>query len=447
MTIPVEEGQQFKAGEVTFSGDMIVPEETVREQITIKTGEIFSKKVVREDIQKLVSLYADHGYAFASVSPMIDEKTDNLTVDIDYRIEKKDLVYFDRISIVGNTKTRDNVIRRELDVIEGDLFTAQGLRDSQNHLQRLGYFDEVNITNSQGSDDNTMDLRVDVKERPTGAFAVGAGYGSFNKLFATARISQNNLFGKGQKLSLQGTFGGATTDYTLSFTEPWLYDRPLAVGFDLYDRDTDYDAYDKHATGLVMRAGYPVFKDTRLTGSYKYEEIRISNITDNAATIIQEMKGDSTSSTLTSVLERDTRNNYFNPTEGSDNVFSVEYAGGILGGTNYYTRYVVDSGWYFPMPMKEHAFFVRGKAGLVTKREGGDLPAYEKFYLGGINSLRGYEWSSVSPKDPATGTQSAAKKCCFLILNMSFPWLKVPVWLVSCFSIRAIPGGKMTLGT
>jgi len=424
VTIPVDEGPQFKVGQVTFSGDKIVSDQVLEKNIEIDREKIFNREIIRKDVQALTSLYADQGYAFAAVTPMIKENPEDMTVDIDFKIEKKKLVYFERISIVGNTKTRDKVIRRELKIKEGDLFSAEGLRKSHMNLQRLGYFEEINIVHSEGSEENLMNLKVEVKERPTGAFSIGAGYSSFNKLFGLVRVSQNNLFGKGQQLAVEGAFGGRINEYSLSFTEPWYNDRPLSVGFDLYNRSTDYDDYDKDSTGLVLRAGYPIGELVRLSGRYLYEEIEVYNITPWASYYIQELLGESSTSSLAAMIRRDTRNRFFNPTAGSDNSFTVEYAGGFLGGTNYFTRYILDSGWFFPMPWKEHTIFARGKMGLVAKRTGGDLPAYEKFYLGGLNSLRGYEWASVSPIDPATGTKIGGEKMALFNLEYIFPIIK-----------------------
>lgn len=421
VTIPIEEGAQYKVGEVSISGDMTVPEETVREKTMITKEEIYNRDIVRKDVRTITSLYADKGYAFAAVSPMIKVDRETLRVGIDYKVDKKRLVYFERISISGNTKTRDKVLRRELKVKEGDLFSATGLRHSHMNLQRLGYFERVNIAHTKGSAEDKMNLDIEVKERPTGAFSVGAGYSSFNDVFGLIRVSQNNLFGTGQKLSVQATLGGRSNEYSLSFTEPWLYDIPLAVGFDIFNREVDYDDYNKSSTGLILRAGYPIMDYTRLSGRYKYEEIQIGDLTQYTSWHIRELEGESSTSSITGKINRDTRNRFFNPTRGANNSLSVEYAGGALGGTNYFTRYVLNSGWFIPSFWKEHAFFVRGKFGYITKREGGDLPAYEKFYLGGINSVRGFEWASISPKDPETGTRIGGEKMILINFEYIFP--------------------------
>ncbi len=422
--VPIEEGPQYKVGEVQVTGDLIVPVEEIQEKLDVDNEEYFNRDLLRKDVQTISTIYADHGFAFAAVSPQVHENEEEKTVDVNYTVEKRQLVYFERISIIGNTKTRDKVIRRELKVREGDLFSASGLKKSNINLQRLGYFESINLTNSKGSAEDRINLDVEVKERPTGAFSVGVGYSSFNSVFGMAKISQENLFGTGRHVSVQATLGGKSTEYALSFTEPWLFDIPLAAGFDIFNRQVDYDDYDKESAGFDIRAGYPVWEDTRLSGRYMFEDITVTNVTEDASAVIKEMAGDSSTSSILTQIERDTRNRYFNPTEGSDNSFSVEYAGGFLGGTNYFTRYIADSGWYLPLWWKEHVFFVRGKIGLVQQRDGGNLPSYEKFSLGGLNSVRGYEWGSISPKDPVTGTKLGGEKMLLFNVEYIFPLIK-----------------------
>ena len=425
LTIAVEEGPQFKRGKVTLSGDLIEPEETIRKKMKIFKEEYFNREAIRKDVRTIRAMYADRGYAAATVTPMIKEHDDTQTVDVDFRMDKKRLVYFERITIVGNRKTRDNVIRRELLYKEGDLFSAGAMKDSNLALQRLGYFSDINFIPSKGSAEDRMNVRLEVKERPTGAFSLGMGYSSFNQLFGLIRLSQSNLFGKGQRVKIDAVLGNRATEYTFSFTEPWLYNKPLAVGFDIYNRRIDYEDYDKNSSGLALRAGYPIMKNVRLSGRFRSEESEISNVRPNAPLEIQVLEGDASLSSILGQLRRNTTNRYFNPTEGSDAWVSVEYAGGFLGGTSYFTRYIADGGKFWPLPWgDEHTFFLRGRIGLVTKNEGGELPAYEKFGLGGINSLRGYQWWSVGPRDPVTGIRLGGEKMALFNIEYLFPLIK-----------------------
>jgi outer membrane protein insertion porin family len=423
ITIPVSEGPQYRVGQLGLAGDLVVPEETIREELKLATGDIVNRQLVQEDVEKITALTADQGYAFAEVQPQLKQNVENNTVDITYHVAKKGLVTFERITVVGNDRTRDKVIRRELKVKEGELFSSEGLRVSNINLERLGYFAEVQIVQSQGTAEDKMNLDVKVKEQSTGAFSVGAGYSSYNSLFGTVSIRENNLFGTGRKLSIEATVGGRSDEYILGFTEPWLFDIPLSAGFDIFNRQIDYDEYERDSIGFDVRAGYPIMDFTTLSGRYMYEYIDVQDVSSDAAKAIKDIEGESDTSSLMASIRRDSRNKYFNPTKGSDNSFSVEYAGGPLGGSNAFTRMVASSGWLIPMPWEESAFLLKGKGGYLIQGPG-DLPAYEKFYLGGINSVRGFGWSDISPRDPATGDKIGGERMAVFNVEFTFPLVK-----------------------
>ena len=332
LAIPVEEGPQFKVGKITLGGDLIIPEETLFKAMKLKEGDIYNREVLRKDVQQMMTMYADKGYAYVEVIPGIHENTDSLTADIDYKIDKNLLVHFERITISGNTTTRDKVIRRQIKVKEGDQFSAKKLRNSNLRLQTLRYFKDVKMVTTEGSSPDKMNLKVEVEEAPTASFAVGLGYSSYNKAFGTASISENNLFGRGQQLKLEATMGGSSNEYLLSFTEPWLFDMPLLFGVEIFQSQTEYTDYDKESSGIAIRAGYPIYKSFRLSGRYKWEDIDVTNVDDDASTIIKEIKGESSTSSLVGVLSRDTRDKVVNTQKGSQTALSIEYAGGFLGG-------------------------------------------------------------------------------------------------------------------
>ncbi|MFP4040516.1 MAG: outer membrane protein assembly factor, partial [Desulfosudaceae bacterium] len=271
ITFEIEEGRQYQVDEVNLSGDLIKSRAEMEEQISIAEGSVFNRSQVQQDMVRLDAIYSDQGYYYADIYPETTKNEEDLTIDINYKITKGEPVYFDNIIITGNTKTRDKVIRRQLDVYEQELYSGQRLKKSVSRLYQLNYFENVKVDTVEKPDQNAIDLKIDVTEKPTGEFSFGGGYSSLENAFATASISQDNLFGRGQKLSLQAEIGGTTTQYRLSFTEPWLFDIPLSAGIDLYDWAIDYDSYDKKATGGGLRFGYPVFENTRLYLSNTYE--------------------------------------------------------------------------------------------------------------------------------------------------------------------------------
>ncbi|MFH1059473.1 MAG: outer membrane protein assembly factor BamA [Pseudomonadota bacterium] len=423
VSIPVEEGPRFKVADVTLSGEMIKPQAELAQAMKTKPGEWFNRDQLRADISYLSSLYADQGFAYVDVRPQIQQDQNKHTVSIAFSIKKGDKVYFERILITGNSHTRDNVIRRELGVAEGDLFSGSSLRMGNMRLQRLNFFEDVHISTTKGSSPDRMDLKIDVKEKRTGQFSIGAGYSTVDKVMLMGRIAESNLFGRGQQLEFRGQIGGVSNRYTISFTEPWLLDKPVSFGVDLYDWDREYFTYSKEAVGGRLRLGWPTpMRATRFYTYYTYEVANIYDIQNNAARIIRDQEGEHTTSSLRGILRRDTRDHVFNPTHGSDNSISVEYAGGPLGGTNAFTKVIGDTGWYFPLWF-EHVFVLHGRIGWMAGHSGGDLPIYEKFFLGGINTLRGFDYQSVSPRDAATNDRIGGERMALANVEYRFPLL------------------------
>jgi outer membrane protein insertion porin family len=383
ITIKIDEGPQFKVGRVDIEGDLVLSKDELLKKVSITQETHYNREVVRNDVLALTDLYSDEGYAYADIAPEIDKDMDNLLVDITYTIDKGNQVYFERIIISGNTKTRDKVIRRELEVHEQELYSGKKLKRGVRNLYRLEYFEDIKIETEKGSTDDSMVLEVDVKEKATGSFSFGGGFSSVESVFLLGSIGQRNLFGRGQKLVLSALLGGRSTRFSLSFTEPWLFDIPLSFGVDLFNWERDYDDYDKDSKGGGIRFSYPIFQDTRLYLGYLYEDADIDEIDSDAARSIKELEGRNVESSIKSTIEYDTRNRLFNTTEGQKHAFSIQYAG---------------LGFYFPL-FWETVGYVHTEGGFINKASGGKLPDYEKFYLGGINSIRGFDWRDICLTD------------------------------------------------
>ncbi|TES88009.1 MAG: outer membrane protein assembly factor BamA [Desulfobacteraceae bacterium] len=394
--IKIDEGPRFRVGKVDITGDLVLPEKELLEKLKITNETYYNREVVRNDILAITDLYSDEGYAYAEISPRIEKNIEELMVNIVYVVEKGNQVYFERIIIGGNTKTRDKVIRRELKVYEQELYSGLRLKRSVRNLYRLDFFEDIKVNTVKGSDDEKMILKIDVTEKPTGTFSFGGGYSSIENLFAMASISQRNLFGRGQVLQLKAELGGVTTRYNLSFTEPWLFDIPLSAGFNLYNWKTEYDTYDRDSIGGGVRFSYPVFDFVRAYISYAYDDADISNISESASDSIKDLEGTNITSSVTAALRYDSRDRIINPTEGSKHSISVEYAG--LGGNIAFTKYLAETGWYIPL-FWDTVGFLHGKTGYVRENSGGKLPDYERFYLGGMNSLRGFDWQDIHVLD------------------------------------------------
>jgi len=402
ITIKIKEGVQFKVGKVNIKGDLVIPKEKIMEKIKISNEEFFNRRIVQNDVILLKDIYSDEGYAYAEIIPRTEQDFDKLVVNITFDIKKGKQVYFEEIIISGNTKTRDNVIRRQLRVYEQELFSGARLKRSVRNLYRLDFFTDVKVNTIKGSSDDKMVLKIGVTEKPTGSFSFGGGYSNIEKLFVMASISQKNLFGRGHILNLQGQWGSVTKKYALSFTEPWLFDIPLSASVKLYDWQYEYDEYNKDSIGGSLQFGYPVYDYTRAFISFAHDNADIK-ITDEVTApqsivdLVEDIGSEDIITNSTSVsLRYDSRDRLFNPTEGSDHSISVQYAG--FGGDIGFSKYVAGSGWFIPL-FKDLVGFLHAKGGYVRENSDGVLPDYERFFLGGINSLRGFEWEELAPKD------------------------------------------------
>ena len=256
--IKVDEGEQFRVGEVNFKGELPAEPEALRKGLQVKSGEVFEASALRDDTQKLTERFSENGYAFATVEPQTEVHADSKTVDITYETERGRPVTIERIEVTGNTKTRDKVIRREMRLQEQELFSATKLRKSREALQRLGFFQEVNIATRRTGAEDKMNVVVDVKEGQTGAFSAGAGFSSADQLLFNVRVQENNLFGRGQRLVVSGDIGSLRRNIILSFTEPYFRETPLTVGLDAFSWRLLFEDFARSGTGAGLQLTYPV---------------------------------------------------------------------------------------------------------------------------------------------------------------------------------------------
>jgi len=420
----VEEGPRFKVGTVDVDGDLIADKEVFLNMLTIRAEEYLSRKTLRDDILKITDYYSEQGYAFAEIRPNLDKSSSGTRIDIKLKISKGDLVYINRVAIRGNSRTRDNVIRRELRVEEGGLFDAKALRESSQKLQRLDFFEEIDISPEPALDPSKMNITVNVKEKSTGQFSVGAGYSSVDKLILMGEISENNFLGMGHRLALSGNIGGTSSRFNLSWTNPRLNDSNVSVGGDLFNWRREYNDYTRDSKGGAIRFGHPVWRKWRMYESYSYTDTQLSDVAPNASFIIQESQNVPITSAVKLSFVRDTRNKLYGATRGSRNNVSVKYAGGILAGDSQFTKVEGTSSWYFPLPIFSTVFHVLGSAGAAFENEPDKLPVYERFYLGGMSSIRGYEYGMVSPIDPETGDRIGGDRMWYTNLELVFPIVK-----------------------
>ncbi len=397
--IPVEEGNRYKIEDVRVTGDILDDMEDIHKDLKVKTGEFFSRESLRDDIKFLSTKYMDEGYAYVDVAPDVRRNPEARTTQVTYNIDKREKVRIGRIYISGNTKTLDKVIRREIQLAEGDYYSSSDLERTMVNLRKLDYFEDVEIVPADTHQVGIMDLHIKVKEKMTGAISVGGGFSSDDGLFATGEVSQRNFMGKGQTVSLKAYFGQEAQRYVMSFTEPWFMDRNLLVGIDLYNWLREYNDFTKDSLGFRLRGGLPFGEYSRFNVYYTFEDADVTDVADTASVFIKDQMGRQIKSSVTFGVERDTTDHPFLPTTGSLNWATMEYSAPFLGSDSDFLKFEVQSGWFFPLFWK-FTGFARGKFGYIEELDNRNrAPIYERFFLGGINSLRGFKWGDVGPKD------------------------------------------------
>ncbi len=415
--VSMTEGEKFSTGQIDFRGDLLESKEELGKRLKMKTGEVFSRGALRQEVFALTDLYADKGYAFANVNPITTINSAKKLIDIAFDFEKGEKVYIDRINISGNSKTRDKVLRREIRVNEGELYSATGLKKSKQNLMNLGFFEEATIATSKGKEDNKLNLDVNVKEKATGTFSIGGGYSSLDGFVGQGSVQQTNLFGYGLKSNASVSIGGKSSTYSVGLTDPYFLDTKWSLGGDIYRTERQYVDYTKRATGADIKGGYQ-FNDSLSTFLlYRFEKV---NILKESFALLETRRlfpelvttSDSTTSSVTASVSRNTTDYRLDPTTGMTNSLSAEFAG--LGGTNRFVRYIGQTSQCVPV-LFGSVFMIHGTFGHIMEM-GAPIPIDEKFYLGGITSIRGYAGRTITPSilipqyDSLTGVKTGDQR-------------------------------------
>ncbi len=448
VTIPVEEGERYRIGEVKFAGQLLDQEPRLRKILRTKKGEWFSRSEVGQDLFALGDVYKDLGHAYANVTPLTDTDAAKRILDLTFEVQPGPVTTFERIEVVGNEKTRDKVIRRELKIYEGERFGGTGLRVSKQRVTALGFFETVEISTKRGSADDKIVALVEVKERPTGTFQIGAGFSSYENFILTGQISQQNFFGWGQTLSLQLQWSSVRQLGQIQFVEPYFLDTRWTFAFDLYATEGIYTTFTRRSAGGSMTWGYELsglqdvwrftrhLEDMRLFATYTNERVDVTS--SSLSTTARDQVTSGTTSSVRLSLQWDKRDNRLFPTKGFYTQVSGEAAPPFLAPSelfgnkvNLFTRYAFDARYYHPLFW---GLVGRAKLTLGLIRDWDrdhPVPISELFYVGGINSVRGYRYLSISPRrevmsslDPAASPVAIAvggDKQAILNLEIEFP--------------------------
>ncbi len=417
VSFKIEEGTQYRIGTIDVKGDLIIPEEEIYRKLTIEENEVYNRETIRKDVITLTDIYADQGFANADIKPATRKSDDN-RIDISFEISKGSPVYFERVIISGNLKTRDKVIRREIKAREQSLFSKSSIQQSFKNLTRLDYFQEIDIKPTRASAPDRVNLNVDIVEKNTGSFSFGGGYSDQDGAFLLGTVVEKNLFGKGQLAKAKVEISKDSNRISLGFTEPWLFDIPLSAGFEIYKWDYEFRYYDKNALGIILKSGYKLSDNTSVGLSVNWEEFDIEN---NQTRYTSVTPGNFFHGSITPSIKYDSRDRLFLPTEGSVHMLSVEYAGEYLGGDIDYIKYVGETGWYFPLFWK-FTGFVHGEIGLLDDRTKGDIDIdYQRFYLGGMNSIRGFDYRDINTTEPGDDIHRGGEKYLQFNVEVTFP--------------------------
>jgi len=435
VVIRINEGKQYRVGKVEIGGDMIVDGRELLKSIKLTTGQIFRGSRLREDIKLLTEIYTNSGFAFAEVEPVTKLNPPEQQVDVALLIKKGPPVYFNRILVAGNSKTRDKVVRRELLAGEQELYSGSKVTQSKNALQRTGYFEDVQLTTKKSGQPDTVDLLVDVKEGPTGNFSLGAGYSSGDGFLFNASVAEKNLLGRGQGLNGSFSIGSQRQDFVVGFSDPYVYDTRIAMGVDAYKTMRQYSDFDERKLGFGVNTSYPLrylrfpffsrakdqtlgsdeIADNRaptmwdyMRGGVGYELTRdkIDGISSAASDSIKNEAGTTLTSAVTPNMSYDSRDHFFNPTEGTKSALSIKFAG--LGGDTRFIKSDVSARWHYPL-LKDpnwggtYVLALGGSLGYGigfddSSSSGSDLPLFERYFIGGINSVRGFSDRSLGTR-------------------------------------------------
>ncbi|MBN1586296.1 MAG: outer membrane protein assembly factor BamA [Candidatus Omnitrophica bacterium] len=431
--INIIEGRRYQYGKLSITGNEVFPETELRETLAAKQGDYYSEDSLRVQVNRIKGFFFEKGYIAARVLPDTLLNEDTGQVDIVFQVMEGELSYVHKINIHGNTKTKDKVIRRELRVNPGERFDGKKLERSKQRLDNLGFFEEVRFDTTATDDPKYRDLEVEVRETKTGEVSFGAGFSSVDAFVGFAEIAQKNFdisnwgnfTGAGQDLRFRLELGSTRSDFEINFTEPWLMDRPLAAGFDLYNRTqlrsgTSGFAYDEERRGGDIRLSREIGEYLNASTLYRLEQIQISDIPAGASQDFKDEEGQNRVSAAEVGLTWDTRDSRFNPTDGLMLFGSAGLAGGPLGFDKDFTRYQA-TGMVYKTFFDLFTFQFRGRAGVTQAFSNTEtVPIYERFFLGGANTVRGFQERDIGPRD-VSGDVLGGESVVFGSIEMTFP--------------------------
>jgi len=409
LVVNIVEGRRYRVGEVSFSGNKLFPSTLLKRVVRQKTGVVFVPSKLDKDVERLDDFYGKDGYLDTRVRLNRKPNVTTGAIDVEYVIAEGEKFSVESIVIEGNTKTKSTVLLRELVLGPGDVFSTVLMKISQLRLENTRFFESVNVNHQETNIPGRRNMRIAVREGRTGNLTFGAGFSSLERATLFAEVSQSNfdIFnrrsffqGDGQKFRLRMQLGSLSSEVVLSFEEPWLFQRQLALGFSVFRTSSEYNStfYSQIQTGFEVYLRKHLFELWNGRLSYTYEVFDINNISPSASAVIRALEG------IGFQLERDTRDKIINTTSGNRVEVNLRFAGGPLGGSNINNNYSVEfrGSQFFPIfETQAQVLSLIARGGVIQNfGDSNDVPYYNKYYLGGPQTLRGFEFREVSPRDP-----------------------------------------------
>lgn len=399
ITYLLEEGIQYRVGEVNIINHVEKFDSSIlNKEITLKKGKIYNSEQVEKTVDRMVEIMSEKSYAFAHVEPVLKRDRESQLMNIDFVIQETPRVYIDQILITGNTRTMDEVIRRELRIREGDAYNLTKVNRSKQRLENLGFFEKVDFKTKRIGETDKVNLEIEVKEKKTGELTLGVGYSTVDRLSANAGIRERNLFGTGQEvgINVQRSFARMTSE--VNYTKPRFLDLPIDAGVDVFKYELDKRnslIYDQTSQGFTLRGDYLVTEYLSHQMRYSYSEQSVGNIDTNASLGVQLLAGDFTSSGVGQTFLYDRRDNRINPREGYYISASQDYSG--LGGNIKTIKHEGSAGYYVPTINKDFVFKFMARGGTIQGVGGEPVRSNYGFFLGG-NNFRGFQFAGIGPR-------------------------------------------------
>lgn len=421
LTYVLDEGPRYRVTDVAIVSEIKdVDTASLNESLLFEVGDYYNAELVEKSILEITESLGKKGFAFVDVEPKLERNPADSSLALTFTIKEGARVFVDKINITGNTRTDDDVIRREFRIAEGDAFNASKIRASRRNVENLDYFSKVDIQTVPSADSNKADINVDVQEKSTGYFNVGVGYSTVNGALVRTGVTENNFQGRGQQLGLDIGVSQRAQDYNINFTEPYFLGRRLSAGIDLFHTSEDYQdegSYDSASTGGRLRLGWKYTDDLSQYVRYTLRRDKIEDVADDASIYIKEEEGSYTGSIFGQTLVYDKRDSAINPKEGYYLSFGNDIAG--AGGDEKFYKFDVKAYKYYTLSdYYTFKFFVNG--GYIAGFGDKDVRLSNRYYLGGYN-MRGFEYAGIGARDRYTDDALGGNWMIYTGAEMSFP--------------------------